>query len=97
MSLVKIEFKTGFPGPGKTCLSVKPKTDSGRSAKTHIARELRLNADGAVPNLRDPAIHPEDNAIHGLVEEPVSTEKKGPSEGCLCCERKRHICSKNQT
>ena len=29
----------------------------------------------------------EGNAIHGLVEGHVSHEKKGPSEGCLCCER----------
>ena len=38
---------------------------------------------------REPAIHPEGNAIHGLVEGTISSEKEGPSEECLCCERQK--------
>ncbi len=30
---------------------------------------------------REPAIHPEGNAIHGLVEGPISTEMGGPVRG----------------
>ena len=46
--LVVLRMERELGVRGKPCVSVKPETDSGRSAKTHTTRELCFDAQPAI-------------------------------------------------